>query len=163
MELLHTKGHPSNPWKKCPSIGFTTTGEQIPIEIHYHSFKKWYFIKYWTVSTYISGKFHLCKRKCLSLISCPDWSKIVPKTESVTPKVPWLCSPCLFTFGRGLLLHLNISQFFFFFFQWPEIQMMQSWLTFRYSKNAVHDVYKHGEQSHGTFQCLQSPDGSNNS
>ncbi len=31
-------------------------------------------------------------------------------TGSVTPKVPHLCSPCLFTFGRGLLLHLNISQ-----------------------------------------------------
>ncbi len=25
------------PWKKRPSIGFTTTGEQIPIEIHYRS------------------------------------------------------------------------------------------------------------------------------
>ncbi len=33
MELLHTKGHTSNPWK------ITTTGEQIPIEIHYRSFK----------------------------------------------------------------------------------------------------------------------------
>ncbi len=35
--LLHTKGHTSNPWKKRPLIGFTTTGEQIPIEIHYRS------------------------------------------------------------------------------------------------------------------------------
>ena len=26
-----------NPWKKRPSLGFTTTGEQIPIEIHYRS------------------------------------------------------------------------------------------------------------------------------
>ncbi len=28
---------------------------------------------------------------------------------SVTSKVPHLCSPCLFTFGRGLLLHLNLK------------------------------------------------------
>ena len=34
---LHTKGHTSNPWKKCPQIGFTTMGEQLPIEIHYRS------------------------------------------------------------------------------------------------------------------------------
>ncbi len=39
-------------------------------------------------------------------------------TNSVTPKVPWLCSPCLFTFGRGLLLHLNISQIFIFYFSY---------------------------------------------
>ena len=65
-------------------------------------------------------------------------------TESVTPKVPRLCSLCLFTFGRGLLLHLNISE------------MMQSWLKFRYSKSPVHDIYKHGEQSLGTFGVTDS-------
>ncbi len=34
--------------------------------------------------------------------------------------------------------------------------MMQSWLTFRYSKSPVHDVYKHGEQSLGTFGVTDS-------
>ncbi len=38
MELLHTKGHTSNPWNKCPKRGLLTTGGQIPIEKHYHSF-----------------------------------------------------------------------------------------------------------------------------
>ena len=65
-------------------------------------------------------------------------------TGSVTPKVPHLCSPCLFTFGRGLLLHLNH----------PGLAEMQSWLTFRYSKSPLHDVHKDGEQSHGTFGVI---------
>ena len=51
----------------------------------------------------------------------------------------------------AFLYGMQQSTFKFFLFQWPEIQMMQSWLTFRYSKSPVHDVHKHGEQSHGTF------------
>ncbi len=58
-------------------------------------------------------------------------------TGSVTPKVPHLCSP-LITFGRGLLLHLNISQIFNVY-------------GLMYSKSPRHDVHKHGEQSLGTF------------
>ncbi len=38
MELPHTKGHTSNPWNRCPKRGLLTTGGQIPIEKHYHSF-----------------------------------------------------------------------------------------------------------------------------
>ncbi len=38
MELLHTKGHTSNPSNKCPKRGLMTTGGQIPIEKHYRSF-----------------------------------------------------------------------------------------------------------------------------
>ncbi len=45
-------------------------------------------------------------------------------TGSVTTKFPHLCSPCLFTSGRGLMLHLNICQIF--------------------SKSPLHDIYKHG-------------------
>ncbi len=38
MELPHTKGHTCNPWNKCPKRGLLTTGGQIPIKKHYHSF-----------------------------------------------------------------------------------------------------------------------------
>ncbi len=40
MELPHTTGHTSNPWNKCPKRGLLTMGGQIPIEKHYHSFKR---------------------------------------------------------------------------------------------------------------------------
>ncbi len=81
--------------------------------------------------------------------------KSVTLTESVTPKVPRLCSPCLFTFGRGLLLHLNISQIFYLVsMTWnsndAKLTQIQD------SKSPVHDVYKHGEQSHGTFGVTDS-------
>ena len=35
---------------------------------------------------------------------------IITYKESVTPKVPWLCSPCLYTSCTVLLLYLNVSQ-----------------------------------------------------
>ncbi len=60
-------------------------------------------------------------------------------------KVPWLCSPCLYTSCTGLLLYLNVSQL-----------CIKIWLIFRCSRRPLPNVNKQGEQSHGTFGVTDS-------
>ncbi len=45
-----------------------------------------------------------------------------------------------------LLVYLHLAEVFCY--TWISVKF---WFTFRYSKSPVHDVHKHGEQSHGTF------------
>ncbi len=71
-------------------------------------------------------------------------------TGCVTPKVPWLCSPCLCTSYWGLLLYLNVSQLCIIWISghWNKIKI---WLIFRCSRRPLPNVNKQGEQRPGTF------------
>ena len=51
--------------------------------------------------------------------------------------------------GFVLLVYLHLAEVFCY--TWISVNFL-----FRYSKSPVHDVYKHGEQSHGTFGVTDS-------
>ncbi len=81
-------------------------------------------------------------------------------TESVTPKVSWLCCPCLYTSCTGLLLYLNVSQLCIIWISghWNKKKLIKIWLVFRCSRRPLPKVNKQGEQSHGTFGVTDSDD-----
>ncbi len=60
--------------------------------------------------------------------------------------------------GFVLLVYLHLAEVFCYTWISVKFLMTQSWLTFRYSKSPVHDLFKHGEQSHGTFGVTDSVD-----
>ena len=49
--------------------------------------------------------------KCSTVRNISLGFTVCESTGSVTPEVPYFCSPCLFTFDKGLWLHLTIGMY----------------------------------------------------